>query len=128
MSESWKVDPASKDYVMEGGSPVPTESLVVPAFYRLRIHRGRWMYAPNDEYGSDYFLVKKRFNGGDLSGLKNIGEKALRPMVDDKRAKKAVVTPDPQPQQSRSNSFLKIQIVDAQGEVEELGLPPIGGG
>lgn len=127
MSESWDINPMTKDYLQKDGSPVPTESLTVPAFYRLVIGRGRWLYAPDDKYGSDFYLIKKRFNGGDLSGLQNIGEKALQPIVDDGRASAVDIIPDPAQQGSRYNSFLKVQITDSQGKVENLNLPPIGG-
>lgn len=127
MSESWKIDPKTRDYVMAGGAPVPTTDIKVPAFYRLKIHRGRWLYAPDDRYGSDFYLVKKRFNGKDLGGLTNIAEKALQPLIDDGRASAVEVVPDTRQQQSRNNAFMEIEITDAQGEVQKLDLPPIGG-
>ncbi len=125
MSESWQINPTSGDYVMEGGSPVPSESLTIPAYYRLKVQRGRWLHAPDDGYGSDFYLIRKRFNGGDLSGLQNIAEKALQPMIDDGRASDVEVTPNRSQQTSRNNSLLGIKIADAQGQVEELDLPPI---
>lgn len=123
---SWVIDPNSGDYVMESGSPTDSNDLKYPAYNRLKVQRGQWLYAPNDQYGSDYYLVKKRFNGSSLGNLRDIGERALQPIVDDKRAISVQVNYDSQPQQSRNNSALTVILIDAQGELEQLNLPQIG--
>lgn len=123
---SWMVNPATGDYVMEKGAPVPTESLKVPAYYRLASKRGTWLYAPNDQWGSDFHLQRKRFNGGDLSPLQNMGERALQPLIDDGRAADIAVGFDPNAQASRNNAALKVSILDAQGEIESFNFPRIG--
>lgn len=127
MSKSWELDPSTGDYKMEKGAPVPTDSLRIPAFYRIKIPRGGWMYAPDDKFGSDYHLVKKRSGLGSEQSLINIGEKALEPLVEDGRAVEAVIERDPGIQTERNNSALKILIEDSQGNLETADLPPIGG-
>lgn len=125
MAETWKINPKTGDYIMENGSPVPTERLLEPAYYRLKASRGKWMYAPNNRWGSDYYLARRRFNGGDLSPLANIGDRALAPLVEDGRARSAVVSFDTEQQVSRHNAALVADLIDDQGQAEKLELPII---
>lgn len=123
---SWAIDPKSGDYVMTDGKPTDSDSLIYPAYYRLRIGRKRWMYAPDDSYGSDLAQLKKRFNGKDLTGVKNVEERALKPMIDDGRALAIDVTYDTQQQSERSNVQTSVLITSADGTTEVISLPPIG--
>lgn len=125
---SWKIDPKSGDYVMDSsGKPQPVDDLTMPAYYRVKIKRGQWLYAPDNNYGSDIYLIKKRFAGQDVSTLKNIIEKALQPMIDDKRAKDVVAGASQSIQyNSRSDLAMDVQIEDAQGQVQQLSLPTLG--
>ena len=50
MNTGWDIDPVTGDYKMVGGAPSNTSSLTLPAYYRLKISRQQWMYAPNDKY------------------------------------------------------------------------------
>lgn len=124
----WEIDPTTGDYTQELGDAVLTDSLTIPAFFRLKIRRTQWLYAPNDEYGSDFYLLKKRFNGGDVGNIADVAERALQPMLDDKRAKSIDVVVDETQLALRSNSSMEIDILDAQGQVETLNLPSIRGG
>lgn len=124
-NESWKIDPRTGDYVMENGVPVPETSLRNPGFYRLKVKRTQWLYAPDSKYGSDYWTVKKRFNVIEANPLADIGEKALQPLVDDGRAQSVTVTP--RASAGRNDAQLDATIVDANGEVENLNLPPVNG-
>lgn len=124
---SWKVNPASGDYVMENGAPVPTERLNEPAFYRVAVRRGQWLHAPDSSYGSDFHLVKKRFNGRDVSPLKNIAERAVQPLLDDGRARDIAVEYTNQQTSNRNAASGSIHILDNQGQVTTVVLPPIGG-
>lgn len=112
---------------MENGSPVPSNSLIYPAFYRYRIPRGGWMYAPDDNYGSDFATVKKRFNGADLGGLVNIAQRALQPIIDDGRAGSVTITPNTGSSANRNVSTFTTDIVDTQGNLDTLILPPLTG-
>lgn len=124
---SWNINPATGDYVMENGAPVPTESLTVPAYYRLKAQRGRWMYAPDSEWGSDFYLIKKRNTMNADQALIQVGEKALKPIIDDGRARNIeVVRPDEQGG-SRNNAALDVSITTIEGQVQELNLPSVGG-
>lgn len=123
---SWEINPSTGDYVMANGAPVPSEDLKYPAYYRVRVRRNQWLYAPDRNYGSDYYLLRTRVNGRNLSSITAIGQKALKPIVDDGRASDAEVSFDNQQQQSRHNQSISVSIVDSQGQVEELNLVPIG--
>ncbi len=126
MSESWKVNPATGDYVMENGSPQPSLELIYPAFTRLTVKRGTWLYAPDDQFGADFFLVKKRSTQGDNGGLLNIARKALQPILDDNRASDVSAEFEDAGAVNRSAIALKIDLLDSQGNVQTLNLPSIG--
>lgn len=127
MNESWQIDPGTRDFVQVNGSPVATDSLTNPAFYRLRIPRGGWMYAPDDQYGSDFGTVRKRFNGADIAGLVNIAQQALQPIIDDGRATSVTIIPATTQTGDRSMASFQTDIVDNQGNLETLILPPLTG-
>lgn len=122
---SWKIDPKTGDAIMENGSPVEDDSLIYPAYYRLKVRRTQWMYAPDTEYGSDFYTVKKRFNPNEVVSLTNIAESALAPMVEDGRASSVeanFLTPA-----GRNDVQLSVTIIDAQGQPQTLNLPAVGG-
>ena len=62
MAQYWSLDPATGDYVLNGGAPVQITNLQIPAYYRWKIKRTRWLYAPNNKYGSDFFMLKKNIS------------------------------------------------------------------
>jgi phage gp46-like protein len=122
---SWRINPKTGDYVMTNGAPVDDPSLIYPAYYRIMTKRTRWLYAPDDSFGSDLYTIKKRFNPGDVSPLANIVDAALQPMIDDGRATDVETTylaP-----QSLYDTQLSVQITDAQGQPQTLNLPAVGG-
>lgn len=123
---SWKIDPKTGDYALVNGKPVDSDSLIYPAYYRLKIGRNRWMYAPDDAYGSDLAQIKKRFNGRDLTSVKNIQERALKPIIDDGRALAIDVSYNSQQTSLRNNIQTAVVITSADGTTEVLQLPPIG--
>lgn len=118
----WTVDPKSGDYVMEGGSPKLSNSLVMPARVRLRAHRTQWMYAPDTNWGSDFYALKKTPLDQQVNTGETTAARALQPIIDDGRASQidinAVVS-------KRGALGLKVDIFDAQGDVETLNLPGI---
>lgn len=121
---SWQIDPKTGDYLMTKGAPVDDSSLIYPAYYRLKVKRTQWLYAPNDQYGSDFYTIKKRFNPGDVNPLANIGAVALQPIIDDGRASDVDVTY--RTSQSLNDTQLSAVITDAQGQPQTLNLPSIG--
>lgn len=124
---SWVIDPKTGDYVMTDGKPTESDSPLYPAYYRLTIARGRWLYAPDTQYGSDLGLQSKRSSSQSLNALSNIASRALQPLLDDGRAISVdVALTQPQPT-SRNQAALDIEIVNPEGVTETLSLPPIGG-
>jgi phage gp46-like protein len=123
MSQTWQIDPSSGDYVMAEGSPSQTNSLQIPAYFRLKAKRKQWLYAPDDKWGSDFYTVKKRPSENGNQRLENIAIQALQPIVDDGRALQieAEVV-----QNTRNGSGLNISILDAAGEVEAETFPGLG--
>lgn len=122
---SWKIDPKTGDYAMTNGAPVEDPSLIYPAFYRIKIKRTQWLYAPDTKYGSDLYTVKKRFNPNDVNPLTNMIDVALQPMIDDGRA--TTVESSYLAPKSLNDAQLAVTITDAQGEPQTLSLPPVGG-
>ena len=122
MAQHWERDPASGDYVMENGAPKQTNSLRIPAYHRLRISRTKWLYAPDNQYGSDFYALKKRKNSSDVTTVENTAARALQPLIDDGRSSEISIEAKVN---TRHNVGLQTQITDAQGEPEELNLPGV---
>ncbi len=127
MAQQWDRDPTTGDYVLTSdGTPQQTDSLVVPAYHRLKTHRTRWMYAPDPDYGSDFYLVQKRNSSVNGGLLESIAEKALQPMIDDGRAASADATNTTTAADNRSSSSLEIDIVDRQNQQQTFNFTPLG--
>lgn len=91
MAQSWYIDPVTKDYVMSGGAPEVTDSLLIPAYIRLKTRQSQWMYAPNTQYGSTFYTVRKNRTTSDTTRLEKIAAVALQPLVDDGRSEQVTV-------------------------------------
>ena len=107
---------------MENGAPKQTNSLRIPAYHRLRISRTKWLYAPDNQYGSDFYALKKRKNSSDVTTVENTAARALQPLIDDGRSSEISIEAKVN---TRHNVGLQTQITDAQGEPEELNLPGV---
>lgn len=123
MSQNWKIDPVTGDYVIASGAPIETNSLTVPAYVRLRAPRGGWLYAPDAEWGSNLAKLKKRRSTGDASEIESTAAEALQPMADDGRASNIDITAN---FANRQAAGLDVKITDSQGETDELNLEKIG--
>jgi phage gp46-like protein len=123
---SWRIDPKTGDYVMLNGAPTEDESLIYPAYYRLKIKRTQWLYAPDTFYGSDFYTVKKHFRPNEMNSLSDIALKALQPIEDDGRASDLTATI--QPSAGRNDAQLSIEIIDAMGQPQKLNLPVLPAG
>lgn len=115
MGQNWKMDPKIGDYVIQGGSPLQTDSLQMPAYFRLKTQRTRWLYAPSNDYGSDFYTVVKRPAENANKKLENIALAALKPMIEDGRAAEVEANVI---ENARSGVALEVKIEDASGEVE----------
>lgn len=119
---NWNMDPQKKDYVMVNGAPQETNSLTIPAYIRLKVKRTQWMYAPNNQYGSDFYLIKKRKTSQDATQLENIAAKALQPILDDGRANEITIKTT---LANRNAVGLQTDIVDSSNNVQTIVLPSI---
>lgn len=117
------MDPKTGDYIVENGKPVIDSGLTTAAFIRLKTHRTQWLYAPDNQYGSDFYLVKKRHTNSDAKLLETIANRALQPIIDDGRAADVTNNTD---FLSDSASQMKTTIIDAEGNNESLTVKPIG--
>lgn len=121
--KSWNLNPANGDYVLDSqGSPEQTDSLLIPAYIRLKAPRTRWMYAPDTDWGSDFYTVRKRQTALDGSLCEQIGVRALKPLIDDGRASKVTLTATVQ---ARGAVGLETKIADAGGNESSAVFKPI---
>jgi phage gp46-like protein len=123
MAQNWTIDPLKRDYVMEGGAPKQTDSLLIPAYIRMKVKRKKWMYAPDDQYGSDFYLIQKNLTSQDATRVENTAANALRPLVVDGRAEEISVQAVGR---SRHDVGIQTKILDARGENEETSIIPVG--
>lgn len=123
MAQNWMIDPVTGDYVQENGAPVETDSLMVPAYFRLKIKRDGWMYAPDANYGSIFNRIKKNPTGGDTSKIENAGAVALQPILDDGRAVSITVETT---FAARNSVGLDIKIERQRGVFDQLEIPALG--
>lgn len=119
-----EIDPVTGDYVLQGGSPKQTDSLRIPAYIRLKTQRQKWLYAPDNNYGSDLYLIRRRKTNQDTGFIEATAARAIQPMVDDGRAAAIQVTAETS---YRTALGLTTDIVDAQGDIERLNIPGLGG-
>jgi len=122
MAQNWSIDPVKRDYILQNGRPVNTDSLTIPAYFRIAIPRTQWLYAPNSSYGSDYYLIQKRRSTSDASQFENVGAAALQPIVDDGRSNGISVTTQVL---TRGGVGLQIDVTDARGQFQEPIIVPI---
>lgn len=117
------INPTTGDYIIEKGDTVRDESLQFAAYARLKIRRGTWLYAPDNNYGSLYSIVKKR-NPGAASLLQNITENALKPLLDDNRA--TDITVEKSESVGRYDSQMLIHITDKNQKLISFEYQPVG--
>ena len=123
MAQNWKLDPSTGDYVIENGRPVETDSLTTPAYIRLKTPRNRWLYAPDDKYGSTFYTSSKRQSSQDPSNLERIAEVALQPILEDGRAVEVTINTE---SASRNNVIMSTTLQQESGDLETLILPKLG--
>lgn len=99
------------------------ESLLFPAYARLKIQQNSWLYAPSNNYGSNFGVVKKR-TSTTSSLLEQIATKALQPLVDEKRA--SLIEATAIISQSRNIAELSISINDINGGIINFDFNSVG--
>lgn len=122
MSQSWNINPATRDYVMVGGAPQETDSLQVPAYFRLKAKRTKWLYAPDNKWGSDFYKIKKRTNTSNLQ-LENVALAALEPLIDDGRS---IQNTAQVIKQGINSAGMQISIEDVSGQIDVQTFPGLG--
>lgn len=120
--QSWTINPVTGDYVMTNGSPTNDSSTKPAAYYRLRIGRTQWLYAPDTDYGSDFGLLRKRHTNEDSKILEGIAQRALQPLIDDGRA---VAIDVATVQNGRNFAQLAVQITETTGKITQLAFDPL---
>ena len=120
--QNWQIDPSSGDYVMDKGAPIQTDSLTIPAYFRLKVRQGEWLYAPNPQYGSSFHKIKKKKSTKDASLIENTAAVALQPIADDNRAESIDIETKVV---KRGAVGIEVTIFDKNNGEEKLLLPQI---
>ena len=123
MAQNWDIDPKNGDYLLQGGSPIETDSLKVPAYYRLKISAGSWLYAPSNTFGSTFNLIKRQPTGRDANKVENAAAVALQPILDDGRAVSIAIDTV---RATRGAVGLTVKIQRQRGVFDQLELPSVG--
>jgi phage gp46-like protein len=119
---SWQINANTGDYVLQNGSPVIDTTLKTPAYIRLKSPRTRWLYAPDNNYGSDYYLSHVRIASS--SQVDDIAKRAMQPFLDTNRAQSVDVETVAA---ARGAIEQNITITDSVGQNYTLNLTPVGG-
>lgn len=121
----WARDMATGDYVMRNGAPAHDASLAPPVRLRLRAPRKGWLYAPDSQYGSDFYLYRRRRSVDFRDQLaENLASQALEPMVTDGRIGTVEVDTS---ETKRGGLALTIRITDRQElEQDPIVVTPVG--
>lgn len=121
------INPITKDYVIdqETGKPKEDVGLKTPAFFRLRIPRERWLYSPNNQYGSDFFRISKNITSSAGSRLIDVANRALQHFIEENRATDIEVS---LVERSRHGAGLQIRILENPQTTEDIFFIPIGVG
>lgn len=120
---SWQINATNGDYIMTNGAPVDDPNLIYPAYYRLKIRRQQWLYAPNSTYGSDFYKLQRNYTTKPNTSIETIGARALQPIVDDGRATSIAVTVTGV---SRSGIQLQTNITSGNSQPSTLTLNGLG--
>jgi phage gp46-like protein len=121
-SYSWLIDPTTRDYQLTKGSPIKDQSLQFPAYARLRIGRGTWLYAPDADYGNDLHLITRQSKASGAL-IENVMSRALQPLIDDGRATAVDIEPAGN---ARYGEAVTCTITDAEERNLSLTLDPVG--
>lgn len=124
MAQNWQIDPDQKDYVMDKGAPVQTDSLEIPAYVRMRTGRGEWLYAPDKTFGFDKSVLTKRVTNGKTGTIESAASAAVQPIADDGRAAFIEVTAT---ESNRPSVGMNVRVTAASGKIDQLNLKSLGG-
>ena len=122
MAQNLQLDPQTGDYILKNGRPVEDDSLNTPAYIRLKTRRTKWLYAPDTDFGADYYLYSKRHVPSDDKALVAVTNKALQPLIDSGRATavSSVVQAT-----HRDRVLITTQVTQAGGTVVQLTFSPL---
>lgn len=119
------IDPAKQDYVLASGSPVrdPLAGLANAAYFRLTIPLGSYWADP--AIGSRLHELQREKDLARVAVLaKQYAENALRPLIDDGRAKSVSIDVIRLKDASGAGRHqLNIELVATSGEVQSFQFP-----
>lgn len=60
MAQNLRIDPTKRDYVVERGSPIPTDSVLEATYFALLIPQGRYVYGSPGQGSMLYTLMNSK--------------------------------------------------------------------
>lgn len=120
--QNLELDPSTGDYVIVNGRPVEDNTLNTPSYIRLKASRNSWLFAPDDQWGSDFYLFHVRHLIQNDQALLSVGARALQPLIDDGRASAVQITQDG----SSDSAFqLTANVTQANSQTTPVTLTPV---
>jgi phage gp46-like protein len=115
MGQNWKFDPSKRDYVLDKGSPVPTDRIEEAAYFILTIPKGRWLYGSPTQ-GSELFLFNnaKRVPNTEKLFSARVVEALERQLVEPGRAREVSVF---NLESSRFGTSNQVDVVPAESNI-----------
>lgn len=124
MAKSWDIDPSTGDYIMdEQGKPKQTDSLKIPAYFRLKAKRGLWLFAPDPTWGNVTPLKNRKNAIRNQLEITEEARSALQPILDDGRAQVIDVQLNTTATRNRNSAAYEVGIVDADAKAEVVTIP-----
>lgn len=120
--QNLKIDPKTGDYVIVDGRPVEDNSLSTPAYIRVKAKRTQWLFAPDQQWGSDFYLYHRRHLVQDDQNMLATAAAALQPLIDAGRATSVTVVEDAS---NRSNYQLTATLTQSDQQTTPLTFTPV---
>lgn len=77
MAQNLIFDPVKKDYVVENGSPLPSDRVLEAAYYALLIPQGKWIYGEPSQGSLLYKMLNQKRKSSSEQQFSSIVKEAL---------------------------------------------------
>lgn len=81
MAQNLQIDPVKQDYVIENGSPVPSDRVEEAVYFALQIPQGKWLYGQPGQGSLLFTLANQRRNSGVELNFASYASDAIRRQV-----------------------------------------------
>lgn len=81
MSQNLKMDPVKRDYVLQNGSPVPSDRIEEASYFALQIPLKKWLYGEPGQGSLLYTLAGTKRGGAVEQNFSAYAQEALQTQV-----------------------------------------------